>query len=100
MLPPPAMKGVATEQARSAMVASLDGAKSLKARGSKDLMVEDKQESTFSVVSPKEGYRPVSGVAKDLVVETSPDGMNYGVVPVAAMGGGGILTLEINLRHR
>ncbi len=37
---------------------------------------------------------------KDMVVETAADGMNYGVVPTSAIAGGGILTLEINLRHR
>jgi hypothetical protein len=52
------------------------------------------------VLSSKQGYRAVAGGAKDLVVETTPEGMNYGVLPVGAITGGGILTLEINLRHR
>lgn len=100
MMQPPGMKAASPEQARAAMVASIDGAKNLKVRGAKDLMVEDRMDSTFSVVSPRDGYRTVSGGAKDLVVESTTEGMNYGVVPVSAIGGGGILTLEINLRHR
>lgn len=84
----------------TAMVASLDGAKSLKAKGAKDLMVEDQFESSYAVISSRKGYQAVAGGAKDLVVETTPEGMNYGVIPVGAIGGGGILTLEINLRHR
>ena len=82
------------------MVASLNGAKSLSAKGAKDLMVEDQFESSYAVISSRQGYRAVAGGAKDLVVETTPEGMNYGVIPVGAIGGGGILTLEINLRHR
>jgi hypothetical protein len=97
MLPPPGMK---TASPDSAMVASLNGAKSLKAKGAKDLMVEDQLESSYAVLSSKQGYRAVAGGAKDLVVETTPEGMNYGVLPVGAITGGGILTLEINLRHR
>ena len=97
MLPPPGMK---TASPDSAMVASLNGAKSLKAKGAKDLMVEDQLESSYAVLSSNQGYRAVAGGAKDLVVETTPEGMNYGVLPVGAITGGGILTLEINLRHR
>jgi hypothetical protein len=63
-------------------------------------MVEDDMKSSYAVVSPRQGFKAVSGGAKDLVMESSPDGMNYGVVPVAAMAGGGILTLEIKLSHR
>ncbi len=72
----------------------------MKARGAKDLMVEDQFESSYAVVSARQGYRTVPGGVKDLVVETTPEGLNYGVIPVGAIGGGGILTLEINLRHR
>ncbi len=97
MLPPPGMKVASPD---SAMVASLDGAKSLKARGAKDLMVEDQLQSSYAVISSRQGYQAVAGGAKDLVVESTADGMNYGVVPVGAIVGGGILTLEINLRHR
>lgn len=100
MMQPPGMKTASPEQARAAMVASIDGAKTLKVRGAKDLLVEDRMESTYSVVSPRDGYRTVSGGAKDLVVESTAEGMNYGVVPVSAVSAGGILTLEINLRHR
>ncbi len=56
----------------SAMVASLAGAKSMKARGAKDLMVEDQFESSYAVVSARQGYRTVPGGVKDLVVETTP----------------------------
>lgn len=89
------------DQASASLVASLEGAKSLKAKGSKDLMVEDSMNSSFAVVSPKQGgYKAVSGGAKDLIMESSTDGMNYGLVPVSAVSGGGILTLEIKLKHR
>lgn len=88
------------EQAGATMVASLAGAKGLKAKGAKDLVVEDSMQSSYTVISPKDGFKAVSGGAKDLMLETAPNGMNYGVVPVAAMAGGGILTLEIKLTHR
>lgn len=82
------------------LVASLEGAKSLKARGAKDLMIEDRMESSYAVMSSRQGFRAVSGGAKDLLVESSADGVNYGVVPVSAVADGGILTLEIKLKHR
>ena len=88
------------EQAGATMMASLGGAKSLKAKGAKDLVVEDSMQSSYAVVSPRQGFMAVSGGAKDLIMESSPDGMNYGLVPVAAMSDGGILTLEIKLTHR
>lgn len=88
------------DQASASMVASLEGAKSLKAKGAKDLMVEDSMQSSYAVVSPRQGYKTVSGGAKDLIMESSAEGTNYGLVPVAAMAGGGILTLEIKLKHR
>jgi hypothetical protein len=81
----------------SAVMASLDGAKSL--HGAKDLVMEDKMESTYAVVSPKHGYKAAPGGMKDLVLESS-EGTNYGVVPVSAVSDGGILTLKIGLRHR
>lgn len=87
-------------QAGNTMMASLDGAKSMKAKGAKDLMVEDSMKSSYAVVSPRDGFKAVNGGAKDLVMESAPDGTNYGVVPVAAITGGGILTLEIKLTHR
>ncbi len=109
-LPPPPMPDSAAlpsypplppEQASASMVASLDSAKSLKAKGAKDLMVEDSMQSSYAVVSPRQGgYKAVNGGAKDLIMESSAEGMNYGLVPVAAVSGGGILTLEIKLKHR
>ena len=87
-------------EASANLVASLEGAKSLKAKGAKDLMIEDRMESSYAVVSSRQGFRAVSGGAKDLIVESSADGVNYGVVPVSAVSGGGILTLEIKLKHR
>jgi hypothetical protein len=88
------------DQASATMVASLEGAKSLKARGAKDLMVEDSMESSFAVVSPRQGFKAVSGGAKDLIMESTADGQNYGMVPTSAVASGGILTLEIKLKHR
>ncbi len=101
---PPANYGSYTpmpaDQASATMVASLEGAKSLKARGAKDLMVEDSMESSFAVVSPRQGFKAVSGGAKDLIMESTADGQNYGMVPTSAVASGGILTLEIKLKHR
>jgi len=111
-VPPPPMPGTDTaaapaypplppEQASASLVASLDGAKSLKAKGSKDLMVEDSMDNSYTVMSPRQGgYKAVSGGAKDLIMESTPEGSNYGMVPVSAVSGGGILTLEIKLKHR
>ena len=81
----------------SAMVASIDGAKSIK--GSKDIVVEDNMQNTYAVISPKNGWKPVRGGMKDIVLESST-GSNYGVVPASAVADGGILTLEIKLKHR
>lgn len=96
----PSYPPISPEQASTTMLASLDGAKSLKAKGAKDLMVEDNMKSSYAVVSRSQGFKAVSGGAKDLVMESAPDGTNYGVVPTSAMSGGGILTLEIKLTHR
>jgi len=82
------------------MVASLEGAKSLKARGAKDLMVEDSMQSSYAIVSPRQGFKAVNGGAKDLIMESTAEGLNYGMVPTSAVAGGGILTLEIKLKHR
>ncbi len=79
------------------MMAQLDGAKSL--HGAKDLVIEDSMESAYAVVSPKQGYRPVQGGMKDLVLETS-GGTHYGVVPAAAVSDGGMLTLKLTLTHK
>lgn len=80
------------------MVASIDGAKTMK--GGKDMVVEDQLQSSYTVISPRNAYKPVASGTKDLVVESSPDGFNYGVLPVSAIAGGGILTLDVNLKHR
>jgi hypothetical protein len=88
------------EQAGASMVASLAGAKSLTAKGAKDLFAEDRMQTSYTVLSAKDGFQAVRGGAKDLVMESSPDGTNYGVIPVSAISGGGILTLEIKLVHR
>jgi hypothetical protein len=87
-LPPPPV---------AAMVASIDGAKSVK--GAKDIVVEDKMQNSYTVISPKNGWKPVKGGMKDIVVESSA-GSNYGVIPASAVADGGILTLEIKLKHR
>ncbi|HWR90426.1 MAG TPA: DUF4384 domain-containing protein [Dissulfurispiraceae bacterium] len=76
------------------MVASIDGAK-----GSKDIVAEDKMQNSFTVISPKNNWKPAKSGMKDIVLEQSA-GVNYGVVPVAAMADGGILTLEIKLKHK
>jgi hypothetical protein len=79
------------------MIASIEGSKSIK--GSKDIVVEDSMQNTYTVVSPKNGWKPVKGGMKDIVLESS-SGSNYGVIPASAIADGGILTLEIKLRHR
>jgi hypothetical protein len=97
---PPIYPPMPPGEASANLVASLEGAKSLKAKGAKDLMIEDNMESSYAVVSSRQGFKTVSGGAKDLLVESSADGVNYGVLPVSAISGGGILTLEIKLKHR
>jgi hypothetical protein len=79
------------------IVASLDGAKNM--RGAKDLVAEDGMRSTYAVLAPGDAYRPRRAGTKDLVLE-SQGGINYGVVPVSALSDGGILTLQVNLRHQ
>jgi hypothetical protein len=69
--------------------------------GSKDLVLEDNLKTKYAVISPKNNYRPVAMGTKDMVLETDRStGYNYGVVPAAAVSGGGIITLETTLRHR
>lgn len=77
------------------MVASADGAKRL--GGAKDIVL-DSMQSSYTVLSPRDGYRPRPAGTKDLVVESN-GGVNYGVLPVSAMADGGILTLDVLLRH-
>lgn len=79
------------------LIATLDNAKSMK--GSKDIVVEDNLNSKFAVVSPQNGFKPVKSGMKDIVLESS-GGVNYGVVPVSAVSNGGILTLQVNLKHK
>lgn len=78
------------------MVAYIDGAKGTK--GAKDLVAEDSLQSSYTVLSPKDGFKPRRDGMKDLVLE-SQGGVNYGVVPVSTMADGGILTLDVSLRH-
>ncbi len=79
------------------LIASVESAKSL--RGAKDIVVEDEMQSSYAIISPQNGYKPVKSGMKDIVLESS-NGVNYGVVPVSAVANGGILTLQINLKHR
>ncbi len=79
------------------LVASLEGAKNIK--GAKDIVVEDSMQSSYAVISSQNGYKPVKSGMKDIVLESS-NGVNYGVVPVSAVANGGILTLQVNLKHR
>lgn len=103
--PPPPSSGYETATSSgtplppppAAMIASIEGAKSIK--GSKDIVVEDSMQNTYTVVSPKNGWKPIKGGMKDIVLESS-GGSNYGVIPASAIADGGILTLEIKLRHR
>lgn len=76
------------------LIASIEGAK-----GSKDIIVDDNMQSSLSVISPKDGWKPASKGAKDIVLESN-NGSHYGVVPVSALSSGGILTLEVRLAHR
>lgn len=81
------------------IVASLEsGAKSLKNKGAKDIVVEDSMQNTYAVISPKNGWKPVPGGVKDIVLESSA-GSNYGVIPASTISDGGILTLQIKLKH-
>jgi hypothetical protein len=67
--------------------------------GSKDIVMEDTMKTSYAVVSPKSGWKPSAKGTKDIVLE-SANGENYGVVPVAAIEDGGILTLEVKLSHK
>jgi hypothetical protein len=79
------------------MIASnIEGAKSIK--GAKDIVAEDSMKSSFAVVSPQNQWAPVRSGTKDLVLESS-QGVNYGVIPAAAVSSGGILSLTVKLRH-
>jgi hypothetical protein len=74
-----------------AMVASFSG--------SKDIVLDDNQKTTYAVISPKNGWKPEPRGKKDIVLE-SMGGENYGVIPASYIDDGKILTLEINLKHK
>lgn len=61
--------------------------------GSKDIVLEDRLETKYAVISQKQ----VKG-SKDIILESS-EGVNYGVTPASNLEEGGILTLEIMLKH-
>jgi len=67
--------------------------------GSKDIVLDDNQKTTYAVISPKNGWKPEPRGKKDIVLE-SMGGENYGVIPASYINEGKILTLEINLRHK
>jgi hypothetical protein len=94
-LPPPPSGAVADAGALPPpppmMLASMEG--------SKDIVVEDDMKTGYAVISPKNGYKPHAKGTKDIVLE-STGGDNYGVVPVSVMQDGGILTLDVKLRHK
>lgn len=68
--------------------------------GSKDLVLEDNLQTKYAILSPQNDYRPMRLSAKDLLLESDASGSHYGVVPLAILQGGGILTLETTLKHR
>mgnify|MGYP000962883096 CR=1 FL=1 len=68
-------------------------------QGSKDIVLDDNQKTTYAVISPKNGWKPEPKGKKDIVLESS-GGENYGVIPASYIDEGKILTLEINLRHK
>ncbi len=67
--------------------------------GSKDIMLEDGNKTSYGVISPKNNWKPEPKGKKDIVLE-SRGGENYGVVPASYIEDGKILTLEIKLNHR
>ena len=69
--------------------------------GSKDLVLEDSLQTKYAVISARNNYRPEKLGTKDLILESdAASGFHYGVVPLATLRGGGILTLETTLRHQ
>jgi len=79
------------------IASNMEGAKSL--RGAKDIVIEDDMQTSYAVISPKTGWKPASKGAKDIVLE-SEGGKNFGVIPASAISEGGILTMQVTLRHR
>jgi hypothetical protein len=67
--------------------------------GGKDITLEDSNRTSYSVISPKNGWKPEPRGKKDIVLE-SRGGENFGVVPASYIEDGKILTLEIKLNHR
>jgi hypothetical protein len=67
--------------------------------GSKDIVMDDNQKTTYAVISPKGGWKPEPKGKKDIVLESS-GGENYGVIPASYIDEGKILSLEISLRHK
>jgi len=89
--------GSIAESSPSMIAANIEGAKRLK--GSKDIVVEDQMQSSYAVISPDNKWQPARTGMKDIVIESS-QGTNYGVVPVSALGGGGVLSLTVKLKHK
>ncbi len=81
----------------NAIASNIESAKGIK--GSKDIVMEDRMQSSFAVVSPRNTWRPVKSGTKDIVVESN-NGTNYGVIPASALAEGGILSLTVKLKHK
>jgi hypothetical protein len=79
------------------LVASIEGAKRVK--GAKDIVVDDGMKTSYTVISPKNNWKPAKSGMKDIVLENQ-GGVNYGAIPISAVSDGGILTLEIKLTHQ
>ncbi len=97
MEPPPSSDMGSVPPPPPAIASNIEGAK--RVGGAKDIVVEDGMQTSYAVISPKNNYKPVKMGMKDIVLESS-QGNNYGVVPVSAISDGGILTLEVKLKHR
>lgn len=103
-LPPPPQSPGSSDIANlpppppQALAYNIEGSKSTRPRGAKDLVLVDNMDSKVTVVDRKT-WKPSQTGAKDLVIESS-GGSNYGVVPVSTLQGGGVLLTEIKLRHR
>jgi hypothetical protein len=79
------------------IASNMEGAKSL--RGAKDIVIEDDMQTSYAVISPKTGWKPANMGAKDIILE-SEGGNNFGVIPASSVSGGGVLTMQVKLRHR
>lgn len=67
--------------------------------GSKDITLEDGNQTSYAMVNPKKGWKAEPRGKKDIILESS-GGENFGVVPASYIQDGSILTLEIKLKHR